>query len=113
MRSPILNHCAGRGYNNPIQQVTMHTKLKDVPGELINSGKKVFSNVSNAFINFKNEAVNTAEEVGSRISNSTVGDAVNILAGPAVNAIDNIMSVSNTKSNKLMKKRERLPKKNN
>jgi predicted kinase len=113
MKSPMSKHWSGKGYNSPIQQVNMHTKLKDVPEELINSGKKVVSNASNAFTNFKNKAVNTAEEVGSRISNSTVGDAVNILAGPAVNAVDNIMSVSNTKSNKLMKKLERLPKKNN
>jgi hypothetical protein len=87
MRSPILNQCAGRGYNSPVQQVNMHTKIKDVPGELINSGKKVINNVSNAFTNFKNSAVNTAEEVSNKISNSTVGDAVDFLVGPGANTV--------------------------
>jgi predicted kinase len=110
MKSPISKHWSGKGYNSPVQQVNMHTKIKDVPGELINSGKKVINNASNAFTSFKNSAVNTAKEVGNKISNSTVGDAVNVLAGPAANAVDNIMSVNNTKPKKLMRKLTRLPK---
>ena len=78
MRSQMAKHWGGKGYNSPIQQVTMHTKLKDVPGELVNSGKKVISNVSNAVTNFKNNTVNTIKGVGSKIGNATVGEALNV-----------------------------------
>ena len=78
MRSQMAKHWSGKGYNSPIQQVTMHTKLKDVPGELVNSGKKVISNVSNAFTNFTNNTVNTVKKVGSKIGNATVGEALNV-----------------------------------
>jgi hypothetical protein len=78
MRSEMAKHWGGKGYNSPIQQVNMHTKLKDVPEELVNSGKKVISNVSNAVTNFKNNTVNTVKEVGSKIGNATVGEALNV-----------------------------------
>ena len=98
MRSPILNQCAGRGYNSPIKQVNMQTKLKDVPGELINSGKKIVNNVTNK-----------VTDIGNRISNATVGEALNV-TGIAYGIPPGTLV---PKEKKLMKTFKRISKKNN
>ena len=67
MKHTISKHYAGGGYNSPIKQVTKQTKLKDVPEQLVNSGKKIV-----------NSAVDYSRQVGNRIGNTTVGEALNV-----------------------------------
>lgn len=102
MRSPILKQCAGRGYNSPIKQINTQTKLKDVPGKIVEAGKNMLNKVANTTVG---DAINT------------IGNAANFLAGPGTTAVvgtvKDFMSDNDTKPKpkKLMKKLERLPKK--
>jgi len=78
MRSPISKHWSGKGYNSPIKQVNAQTKLKDVPRELVNSGKKIVKGVTNAASNVADKAINYGKQIGNKIGNTTVGEAINV-----------------------------------
>lgn len=106
MKSQMSKHWGGKGYNSPIKQVNMHTKLKDVPGELMNSGKKILNSVVDT-------AVDYGRKVGNKISNASVGEALNV-TGVAYGVPPGTLVPKEKKfliEKKLMKTSERLSKK--
>ena len=116
MRSPILNQCAGRGYNSPMQQQKKEKGFLDTIGSYVSEKvNQVGSAISSA-----NEAGQKAYQ-NSRKSTSYWGDfgggssrrddytqdPIEYVRG----FVNDIVSDDNTKPKKLMKKLTRLPKK--
>jgi hypothetical protein len=118
MRSPILNHSAGRGYNSPIQQQKKEKGFLDTIGSYVSEK-----------VNQVGSAISSANEAGQRAydnskkSTSYWGDfgggnarkddyeknPIEYVKG----FVNDITSDNNAKPKpkKLMKKLERLPKK--
>jgi hypothetical protein len=120
MRSPILNQCAGRGYNSPMQQ-------KKEKGFLDTIGSYVSEKVNQV-----GSAISSANEAGQRAYDNSrkgtyyLGDFGGGSTGRGIKRdyeknpieyvkgfVSDIVSDNNTKPKpkKLMKKLERLPKK--
>jgi hypothetical protein len=114
MRSPILNQCAGRGYNNPMQQQKKEKGFLDTIGSYFSEK-----------VNQVGSAISSANEAGQEAFDKSIkGDTFwggsgmkrSYTKDPSeyVSAfVGDLMSDNNAKPKpkKLMKKLERLPKK--